>query len=129
MKLKEEISKRFLSSLQRLKGELSEIALRDFVLDYVLAGLPINTQALAVSSTDFKPEKFQLSFKDETYLVQASIILALMEASDNLKGFEKLHKKQKDRANGPATKKPDKKLSDFDKILEGIMKVPKEEKK
>ncbi|WP_118951845.1 hypothetical protein [Taibaiella helva] len=52
----------------------------------------------------------------EPILKQTLKILALMEVSDNWQEFEKLADKKK---------KPDKELTDFDKILKGILNVPK----
>lgn len=55
----------------------------------------------------------------EPILKQTQKILTLMEVSDDWNQFEGLANKGK---------KPDKELTDFDKILQGILEVPKPDK-
>lgn len=73
-------------------------------------------------------EEFGTSFSldkvrdKELFLHQALKILSLMEASDTWKDFEKLVTKQKKN-------KKKNEITDFDKLLKGLMKVPKPDKK
>lgn len=66
-----------------------------------------------------KPLEFNLdALEVEAVLYQAIKILAIMEVSDNKEEFEKLMAKKKKK---PITKEE---ITDFDKILKGLLNVP-----
>lgn len=100
-----------------LKGEEKHAVFQRYIYDRV----PDQDMLKAIKGkkgliTVTLPEGLQL----EPILKQTQKILTLMEVSDNWEQFEGLADKGK--------KKPDKELTDFDKILQGILEVPKPDK-
>lgn len=66
--------------------------------------------------------------KELNILKQTIKITALMEASNNWKNFTLLDKKRKRRVGKKAPLNKNKQLTDFDKLLKAIAKVPKPNK-
>lgn len=115
MTIQEQIYNRFLKALTTLKNfeKIKENIFKDVAKTYL-------------DEKNISLTKLSIKLNESDFLVKVAIITALMEASNNWKEFEDLHKKQKanEKSSTPQpTNTPE--LNDFDKILKGILQVPK----
>lgn len=121
MKPHKELYLRFVNTI----GRLTKIDHQLFIEKYVYEELePSDYLKIAGNTIPRFTDKLLIQ---EPVLIQTVIILTLMEAADNKKEFEQLHKKRKKRIADPTEKKKD--LEGFDKILKGIMQVSKPKNK
>lgn len=120
MTIQERIYKRLLNALAKLKkvDKVNETLFKEFTQQYLGNKLSMN--------------KLQIKLMDEQVLLQVATITILMEAAKTPAEFEKLHKQQKqseadfdNKLNGTPTQP----LTDFDKILKGMLQVPEKRKK
>jgi hypothetical protein len=117
MTIQEQIYNRFITATCRLKEvtSISDSLLKELVNTY------LDKQ---ISSTI----QFSIKLKEEEFLVNTAIITALMEVSDTWQQFEQLQEKQKQIADNNVAP-PEKELSNFDKVLKGMLNVPPPKKK
>jgi hypothetical protein len=121
----QEVYNNLLKEIERLIGkEPSQEDKEDIFNTYIYTrvsdeemnkALKKNPGYLKILNTEL-PEGLQF----EPILNQTLKIIGVMEVSEAWEDFEKLQGKRK--------KKPKKELTDFDKILKGITKVPKQDK-
>jgi transcriptional regulator with PAS, ATPase and Fis domain len=97
-----------------------------FIDKYIFGQLPDSTM-LGISKTKqgIRKPDLLVSLKVIAVAKHTEKILTLMHASDDMKEFDKLVSKSKENQKEPEKKEK----TDFDKILGGIMKVPKKDDK
>ena len=88
--------------------------------EYIYDEIPPSNLTYILDANLLIPPFTEKILRNEAVLIQTAKILALMEASDNKKEFEKLFKKRKKTKDVEEND-----IEGFDKILKGIMKVPK----
>lgn len=95
------------------------------ITNYIFQRVPSKELIKAFKDSKSTPPVVAMpdALDNEAIYLQTVKTLALMEASENMGEFEKLADKQNERE-----KKPEKELTDFDKILKGMMSVPKPNK-
>src|SRR5690606_29928128 len=110
---------KLIGQIDRLSGGDYEV----FIDKYIFEMLPDFT-ILTISKTKKGIAKPNLLSSLNVIAVEKHTqkVITLMEASDNLKEFDKLINKQKENTK---EKPPDKEKTDFDKVLGALMKVPK----
>jgi hypothetical protein len=91
--------------------------------EYVFKEMPPNVIITLLKSHPELPLPFfnKDVLNNEEILIQTIKIISLMEASNTWDDFKKLHRKRKRNANPKEEINP----QGFDKILKGIMQVPK----
>lgn len=135
MTIREEILERFIRQLCRLKKwsyPLPEDKLTKFkevAFDLIYNDIPEEqiTPYLIKDGGKFIEKNFKTYLNEEDiFLIQTVKMLTLMEISENWKKLQEYIEKGKPEQLKIVTK--DDLLTDFDKILKGIMKVPKPKK-
>jgi hypothetical protein len=108
-------NKKILEYLTIQLGRL-DITVIDFIDTYVVVN--VSSSDLLQIKDNIYPVTPDL-FNNDNILIEILKIIGVMEVSENKKEFENLIKKRKKK----------KELTDFDKILKGIMSVPNKDKK
>lgn len=135
MTIREEILERFIRQLCRLKQwsyPLPEDKLPEFkevAFDLIYNDLPEDkiTPYLIKDGGKFIEKNFKTYLNEEDiFLIQVVKMVTLMEISDDWKKLQEYIKKSKPDEIKLVTRED--LLTDFDKILKGIMKVPKPKK-
>lgn len=127
MDSRRETYKRLITEIIRLKG--NKDTAHELVDKYILKKVSDTALLAALKKSKEHPPTIKLpqALQSEEILLQTTKILTLMEVSENWEEFEKLNDK-KDQSAKPKEDKEERQLTDFDKILKGIMKVPGKEK-
>lgn len=133
-----DLREQFLMALSKIKGWKYEdtikkeysLEIRAIIEKYIFQELPEEDKDLIVRRA--KSHSMPLpppivAMKDVTSAQQQIIsVMALMQASDKWEDFEELQKKRSSKKDKPPVQPEP--LTDFDKILLGIMAVPKPDK-
>jgi hypothetical protein len=104
----------------KMSSEMKEKIFRSFLIDSVFGKVSpeIAVKALKMANSH---EGLLSSLEIEEIYLESLKIIEIMKNSKDWTEFEELEKK-------PPPDKPKKELTDFDKILQGMLKVPKPDK-
>lgn len=131
-----DLRERFLMALSKIKGwEYSDtvkkensVEVKAIVEKFIFQELPEQDKNAIIrkikTSRMSMPPSITAVKNNAAAQQQIISVMALMEASDNWDEFEELAEKRSSKKEQPEPEEP---LNDFDKILIGIMAVPKTE--
>lgn len=105
-----------ISNLNRLD---SAITIQEFFQEFILENLDVKNTLLVANVENIEPSILD----DDNILFETLKTIGIMEVSNSIKELQKLNEKKK------KLKSKSNKLTDFDKILKGIMRVPNKESK
>lgn len=95
------------------------ITINDFFKSFVIENLDVKNTLLVASVENIEPSILD----DDNILFETLKAIGIMEVSNTIKELQKLNEKKK------KLKSKSNKLTDFDKILKGIMRIPNKESK
>lgn len=129
-----DLRERFLMALSKIKGwdykhtvkKENSVEVKAIVEKFIFQELPEQDKNVIVgkirTSGMSMPPSITAVKNNAAAQQQIISVMALMDASDNWEEFEELAEKRSSKKEQPASEEP---LTDFDKILVGIMSVPK----